>query len=359
MILVTGGAGFIGSNLVRHILSTDPKEHVVVLDALTYAGNLANLKDVDETRFSFERGDIGDFELVTSLLKKYRPDAILHLAAESHVDRSIESAGAFVATNVNGTHKLLEAARDYRRSLSEQENEEKQQAFRFVHVSTDEVYGTLGPDDKPFCETTPYRPNSPYAASKAASDMLARAWHKTYGLPVIITNCSNNYGPYQFPEKLIPLVIMKALRGEPLPIYGDGKQVRDWLYVTDHCCGILDALAKGRIGETYIIGGGSELTNIDLVRKLCGLLDDMMPKSGSGSYADQITHVKDRAGHDRRYSVNCDKAGAELGYAAKETLHSGLKKTVKWYLDNSKWVDSIESGAYSEWLDRKYGEIRK
>lgn len=357
MILVTGGAGFIGSNLVRHILSTDPREQVVVLDMLTYAGNLANLADVDESRLSFERGDIGDSELVSALLKKYRPNAILHLAAESHVDRSIESAGAFIATNINGTYTLLEAARDYQQSLARNESDEKQQAFRFVHVSTDEVYGTLGPDDESFCETTPYRPNSPYAASKAASDMLARAWHKTYELPVIITNCSNNYGPYQFPEKLIPLVIMKALRGEPLPIYGDGKQVRDWLYVTDHCRGILDALAKGRIGETYIIGGGSELSNIDLVRKLCVLLDNMRPKSAGGSYAEQITHVKDRAGHDRRYSVNCEKAEAELGYSASETLLSGLEKTVRWYLDNEEWVKSIESGAYREWLGRQYGDI--
>lgn len=353
MILVTGGAGFIGSNLVRFLVE-DCGERVVVLDSLTYAGNPANLDPIDGDRFTLVRGDIRDRALVRDLLDRSRPRAVLHLAAESHVDRSIDSAGDFVSTNINGTFELLEAVRGFWGTLAEGSEKDD---FRFVHVSTDEVYGALGPDDASFTEDSPHRPNSPYSASKAASDHLARAWHRTYGLPVVITNCSNNYGPYQFPEKLIPLMISNALEGKHLPIYGDGMQVRDWLYVEDHCRGIAAALAKGVPGETYIIGGGAEMPNIELVRTLCNLLDERRPKADGGSYASQIAHVEDRAGHDRRYSVDCTKARAELGYEAHESFESGLKKTVDWYLGNAEWLASVQSGEYRDWIAKQYGEM--
>ena len=356
MLIVTGGAGFIGANLVRYLVQ-HRGERVVVLDSLTYAGNPANLDGLPPDRFQLVRGDICDRALVSDLLARHRPRAILHLAAESHVDRSIDSASEFIRSNVEGTHQLLEASRFYWQGLSENGQDASRAGFRFVHVSTDEVYGALGPNDPSFNEDTPYRPNSPYSASKAASDHLARAWHRTYGLPVVITNCSNNFGPYQFPEKLIPLMIVNALSDKPLPIYGDGMQVRDWLYVEDHCRGILAALERGREGETYIIGGGAEMPNFELVHKLCSLLDSRRPRSDGASYAAQITHVQDRAGHDRRYSVDCSKAQRELGYRAEESFASGLEKTIEWYLGNEDWLTSVQSGAYREWIDRKYGEV--
>lgn len=349
MILVTGGAGFIGSNFVLDWLATSD-EPVVNLDALTYAGNLANLASLaGDARHIFVRGDICDRALVDRLLANYRPRAIVHFAAESHVDRSIQGPGEFVRTNVQGTFTLLEAARAYWTAL----DEPARTAFRFLHVSTDEVYGSLGPDDPPFTETTPYAPNSPYAASKAASDHLVRAWHHTYGLPVLTTNCSNNYGPYQFPEKLIPLVIANALGGRPLPVYGDGLNVRDWLYVGDHCAGVRTVLEKGRQGETYNIGGWNERTNIEIVRRICALLDELRPDP-AGSYERLITFVKDRPGHDRRYAIDARKIERELGWRPAETFESGLRKTVRWYLDNQAWLRQVQDGSYRAWIDMNY-----
>jgi dTDP-glucose 4,6-dehydratase len=323
MLLVTGGAGFIGSNFVVSTIK-ETAESIVNLDKLTYAGNLKNLDTLrGDRRHTFLQGDIADRELVRKLLRMHKPRAIVHFAAESHVDRSIEGPAEFVQTNVVGTWSLLEEARAYCQDPS----------FRFLHVSTDEVYGSLGPADPAFTEQTPYAPNSPYAASKAASDHLVRAYHHTYGLPTLTTNCSNNYGPHQFPEKLIPLMIRNALAGKPLPVYGDGGNVRDWLYVADHCAAVRLVLGKGRVGETYNIGGENEIVNIELVRTLCRLLDRAQPRKG-GSYSDLITFVKDRAGHDRRYAMNIDKIRRELGWAPKESFESGLEKTVRWYLDN-------------------------
>jgi dTDP-glucose 4,6-dehydratase len=351
LILITGGAGFIGSNFVIDWLAqTD--EPVVNLDKLTYAGNLQNLAGLqDDPRHVFVHGDIGDQALVASLLHQHRPRAILNFAAESHVDRSISGPDAFVETNIVGTFKLLEAARAYWQALPAAD----QAAFRFLHVSTDEVYGTLGPQDAAFTETTAYAPNSPYAASKAASDHLVRAYHHTYGLPVLTSNCSNNYGPYQFPEKLNPLMIVNALAGKPLPVYGDGRQIRDWLYVKDHCSAIREVLAHGRCGETYNIGGCNEKANIDIVHLICRLLDEQRPRQDGKSYAEQITHVADRPGHDRRYAIDAGKIALELGWKPQETFETGIAKTVRWYLENPGWVQQVQSGAYRDWLDMHYG----
>ena len=328
MLLVTGGAGFIGSNFVLSTIA-ESGEPIVNLDKLTYAGNLANLEGLRaDTRHVFAQGDICDRALVRGLFERHRPRAVVHLAAESHVDRSIEGPAPFVQTNVVGTFSLLEEARAYWAGLAEPERG----AFRFLHVSTDEVYGSLGPGDPAFSETTPYAPNSPYSASKAGSDHLVRAFHHTYGLPVLVTNCSNNYGPHQFPEKLIPLMIHHALAGKPLPVYGDGQNVRDWLFVLDHCAALRAVLARGRPGEVYNIGGGAEMKNIDLVRMVCALLDDARPRTG-GSYASLITFVKDRPGHDRRYAIDSRKIQRELGWRPAESFASGLKKTVRWYLE--------------------------
>ncbi len=353
MILVTGGAGFIGSNFVIDWL-TQTDEPVVNLDKLTYAGNLQNLASLqDDPRHVFVHGDIGDQTLIASLLQQHRPRVIFNFAAESHVDRSISGPDAFVETNIVGTFKLLEAARAYWQALPAAD----QAAFRFLHVSTDEVYGTLGPQDAPFTETTAYTPNSPYAASKAASDHLVRAYHHTYGLPVLTSNCSNNYGPYQFPEKLIPLMIINALNGKPLPVYGDGMQIRDWLYVKDHCNAIRQVLAHGRSGETYNIGGWNEKANIDIVRLICQLLDEQRPRLDGKSYAEQIMHVADRPGHDRRYAIDAGKIERELGWKPQETFETGIRKTVLWYLENPAWVTHVQSGAYRDWLDTHYGNL--
>ena len=349
-ILVTGGAGFIGSNFVIDWLAQST-ETIINLDKLTYAGNLANLASLDKkASHVFIRGDIGDRDRVRSLLARHRPRAIVNFAAESHVDRSIHGPSEFIQTNVVGTFSLVDETRIWWQALPAAERD----AFRFLHVSTDEVYGSLGPSDAAFSETTAYAPNSPYSASKAGSDHLVRAYHHTYGLPVLTTNCSNNYGPYQFPEKLIPLVILNATRGKPLPVYGDGKNVRDWLYVSDHCSAIRDVLAKGRPGEVYNIGGQSERANIDVVRSICGLLDRLQPRK-RGSHADLITFVKDRPGHDKRYAINADKIASEIGWTPKESFESGLEKTVTWYLNNTAWIAGIESGAYKQWLDTNYG----
>ena len=349
-ILVTGGAGFIGSNFAIDWLAGS-HEVVVNIDKLTYAGNPANLASLSQNvSHVFVRGDIGDRDLVRSLLTRHRPRAIINFAAESHVDRSIHGPSEFIQTNVVGTFTLLDETRAWWQALPASERD----AFRFLHVSTDEVYGSLGPSDPAFSETTPYSPNSPYSASKAGSDHLVRAYHHTYGLPVLTTNCSNNYGPYQFPEKLIPLVILNATRGKPLPVYGDGKNVRDWLYVGDHCSAIRDVLARGRLGEVYNIGGQSERANITVVRSICGLLDDLQPRQG-GRHEDLITFVKDRPGHDRRYAINADKIAREIGWTPRESFESGLEKTVKWYLGNTAWIAGIESGAYKQWLDTNYG----
>ncbi len=350
MILVTGGAGFIGSNFVLDWLANSD-EPVVNLDALTYAGNLENLSSIDGLPgHLFVHGDICDRLLVDSLLAKHRPRAIVHLAAESHVDRSIHGPKAFMQTNVTGTFTLLEAARSYLASL----DDESRGAFRFLHVSTDEVYGSLGPKDPPFTETHPYEPNSPYSASKAASDHLVRAWHHTYGLPVLTTNCSNNYGPYHFPEKLIPLMIVNALAGKPLPVYGDGLQVRDWLYVKDHCCAIRTVLARGKVGETYNVGGWNEKPNIEIVHSVCRLLDELRPDP-AGSYARLITYVADRPGHDRRYAIDARKIERELGWRPAETFDSAIRKTVEWYLDHPEWVAHVQSGSYRDWVGQNYG----
>jgi dTDP-glucose 4,6-dehydratase len=350
VILVTGGAGFIGSNFVLDWRQAHPDEPVVNLDALTYAGNLENLASLQHDEgHHFVHGDITDRRLLDSLLTSHRPRAIVHFAAESHVDRSIHGPCAFIHTNVQGTFELLEAARVYWGSLGEAE----QAAFRFVHVSTDEVYGSLGPNDAPFTESHAYKPNSPYSASKAASDHLVRAWHHTYGLPVLTTNCSNNYGPYHFPEKLIPLMIVNALAGKPLPVYGDGMQVRDWLYVKDHCSAIRRVLDSGRPGETYNIGGCNEKPNIDIVHTVCALLDELRPDH-RGSYARLITYVKDRPGHDRRYAIDARKIERELGWRPAETFETGIRKTVQWCLDHSGWVQRVQSGAYREWVSQHY-----
>jgi len=349
-ILVTGGAGFIGSNFVIDWLASS-RETVVNLDKLTYAGNPANLASLaGAPEHQFVRGDIGDRELVRNLLARHRPRAIVNFAAESHVDRSIHGPAEFVQTNVVGTFSLLDEVRAWWQSQAADARE----GFRFLHVSTDEVYGSLGPADPAFSETTPYSPNSPYSASKAGSDHLVRAYHHTYGLPVLTTNCSNNYGPYQFPEKLIPLVILNATRGKPLPVYGDGMNVRDWLYVGDHCRAIRAVLENGVPGEVYNIGGNSEHTNIDVVRRICTLLDRLQPRQ-RGTHADLIAFVTDRPGHDRRYAIDASKIARELGWQPAETFDSGLERTVRWYLDNPAWIAGIESGAYKQWLDTNYG----
>lgn len=351
MILVTGGAGFIGSNFVLDWLKEN-NEPVVNLDALTYAGNLENLQSLaDDPRHIFMKGNICDKELVTSLLTKYKPRAIVHFAAESHVDRSIFGPDLFFETNVMGTLNLLECAKAYYDQLL---SEKERLAFRFLHVSTDEVYGSLTFDEPAFTEETPYRPNSPYSASKASSDHAVRAWFHTYGFPVLTTNCSNNYGPYQFPEKLIPLVISNALARKPLPIYGDGLNIRDWLYVGDHCSAIRCVLEKGKIGETYNIGGHNERNNITIVRTICAILDEMRPHP-DGSYANLITYVKDRPGHDRRYAIDSTKLQTELGWKPKECFETGIRKTVQWYLDHQNWVKNVQSGAYREWTVKQYG----
>ncbi len=348
-ILVTGGAGFIGSNFVLDWFQTS-SEPVVNLDALTYAGNRANLAALQgDARHTFVHGDIGDRALVDSLLATHQPRAIVHFAAESHVDRSIHGPGAFMKTNVDGTFTLLEAARAHWGGLAA----DAKAAFRFHHVSTDEVYGSLQPGAPAFTESHPYEPNSPYSASKAASDHLVRAWHHTYGLPVVTTNCSNNYGPYHFPEKLIPLMIVNALAGKSLPVYGDGQQIRDWLYVGDHCSGIRAVLAGGRLGETYNIGGWNEQANIDIVHIVCGLLDELRPDP-AGPYARLITYVTDRPGHDRRYAIDARKIEHELGWRPAETFATGIRKTVQWYLANADWVASVQSGAYRDWVSTNY-----
>jgi dTDP-glucose 4,6-dehydratase len=350
MILVTGGAGFIGSNFVLDWLAGGG-EPVVNLDKLTYAGNLENLAPLaGDPRHVFVRGDIGDRELVAGLLATHGIRAIVHFAAESHVDRSIHGPEDFIETNIVGTFRLLEAARAYWSALPTADRD----TFRFLHVSTDEVYGSLAPADPPFAETNQYQPNSPYSASKAASDHLVRGYHHTYGLPVVTTNCSNNYGPLQFPEKLIPLVIANAVAGKPLPIYGDGRQIRDWLYVGDHCSAIRRALAAGRLGEVYNIGGSSEQANIDVVHTLCRILDDERPRADGKPYAEQITYVKDRPGHDRRYAIDARKISGELGWAPAETFETGIRRTVRWYLDHQPWVANVTSGGYRDWIAKHY-----
>ena len=351
MILVTGGAGFIGGNFVLDWLKEPNAEGIINLDKLTYAGNLATLESLkNDPRHVFIHGDIGDQALVTTLLKEHQPRAIINFAAESHVDRSIHGPAEFVQTNVMGTFNLLECARSYWNDL----DLEKKAAFRFHHVSTDEVYGSLSKSDPAFTETNSYEPNSPYSASKAASDHLVRAWFHTYGFPVVTTNCSNNYGPYHFPEKLIPLVILNALNSKPLPIYGDGQQIRDWLYVSDHCSAIREVLAKGKLGETYNIGGWNEKANLDVVNAICQMLDELKPRADKKSYAEQITFVKDRPGHDRRYAIDASKIKRELGWKPHETFDSGIKKTVQWYLDNPVWIEGVVSGSYRDWVQQQY-----
>lgn len=351
MILVTGCAGFIGSNFIHTWFETH-NEEVVNLDKLTYAGNLENLQAfMQDPRHHFVHGDMGDRSLVDGILAQYKPRAVINFAAESHVDRSIHGPSDFIQTNIVGTFNLLESVKDYWSGLAP----EAQQSFRFIHVSTDEVYGTLAPHDPPFTEAHPYEPNSPYAASKAASDHLVRAWHHTYGLPVITTNCSNNYGPFHFPEKLIPLVILNALKGKPLPIYGDGQQIRDWLYVQDHTRAIACVLDGGKVGETYNIGGWNEKANIDVVRIICGHLDALKPRTDGKSYAEQITYVTDRPGHDRRYAIDARKVERELDWKPSETFESGIAKTIQWYLDNPDWVANVTSGEYRQWIDTQYG----
>ena len=345
-ILVTGGCGFIGSNFIRQRLkeSGSPLQKLVNLDLLTYAGNPANLADLEnDPRYVFQHGDIGDEEIVANLLQEHRIDAVLNFAAESHVDRSIDSPEPFIQTNVTGTLRLLNAVRRYWGAL----DAEKRSGFRFLHVSTDEVYGTLAPTDPAFSETTPFAPNSPYAASKAASDHLVRAFHHTYGLPTLTTNCSNNYGPYHFPEKLIPLMILNALDGKPLPVYGDGQQIRDWLYVEDHAVAIWLVLRKGRLGETYNVGGLNERANLDVVKTLCTLLDQKSARADGASYEAQITYVADRPGHDRRYAIDCSKIQSELGWSPAESFETGLAKTVDWYLTNRTWTEDITKNKYN------------
>jgi dTDP-glucose 4,6-dehydratase len=350
MILVTGGAGFIGSNFVVDWLQQH-NEPIVNLDKLTYAGNLQNLDALrDDPRHIFIHGDIGDKELVTRLLAQHRPRAILNFAAESHVDRSIDGPEDFIQTNIVGTFHLLECVRAYWTALPDADKA----AFRFLHVSTDEVYGSLAKEDPAFTETNRYEPNSPYSASKAASDHLIRAYHHTYGLPVLTTNCSNNYGPYHFPEKLIPLMIVNALAGKGLPVYGDGQQIRDWLYVKDHCSAIRRVLEAGTSGETYNVGGWNEKANLDIVHTVCALLDDLQPRADRKSYREQITFVTDRPGHDRRYAIDARKIERELGWKPAETFDTGIRKTVQWYLDNHAWVANVTNGTYREWIEKQY-----
>jgi len=351
-IFVTGGAGFIGSNFVLDWL-VHSAEPVINLDALTYAGNRENLAPVEgDSLHIFVHGDIGDFELVSHLLAEHQPRAVINFAAESHVDRSIHGPEDFIQTNIVGTFRLLEAVRAYYGQLPEQGKND----FRFLHVSTDEVYGSLGKDDPAFSETNRYEPNSPYSASKAASDHLVRAYHHTYGLPVLTTNCSNNYGPYHFPEKLIPLCIHNALAGKSLPIYGDGQQIRDWLYVKDHCSAIRRVLEAGKVGEVYNVGGWNEKTNLDVVHTLCAILDELSPRADGKPYKEQITYVKDRPGHDRRYAIDASKLERELTWRPAETFETGIRKTVQWYLDNQAWVANVTSGAYKNWVGKQYGE---
>jgi dTDP-glucose 4,6-dehydratase len=350
MILVTGGAGFIGANFVNDWLAQSD-EPVVNLDLLTYAGNRENLAGLaNDPRHIFIHGDIGDTALLTRLLTEHQPRAILNFAAESHVDRSIHAPEDFVQTNVVGTFRLLEAARNYWSTLSE----DKKSAFRFLHVSTDEVYGSLSKDEPAFTETHRYEPNSPYSASKAASDHLVRAYHHTYGMPVLTTNCSNNYGPLHFPEKLIPLMIVNALAGKALPVYGDGQQIRDWLYVKDHCSAIRRVLEAGRVGEVYNVGGWNEKPNLDIVHTVCALLDELRGRPDGKPYAEQITYVTDRPGHDRRYAIDASKIERELGWKPAETFDTGIRKTVAWYLANQEWVANVQSGSYREWVEKNY-----
>ena len=352
MILVTGGVGFIGSNFVLDWLAQS-NEPVLNLDKLTYAGNRENLASIQgDSRHVFVQGDIGDSALIERLLAEHKPRAVVNFAAESHVDRSIHGPEDFIQTNIMGTFRLLEAVRSHYGSL----NGDAKLAFRFLHVSTDEVYGSLAKSDPAFTEGHRYEPNSPYSASKAASDHLVRAYHHTYGLPVLTTNCSNNYGPYHFPEKLIPLMIVNALAGKPLPVYGDGMQVRDWLYVRDHCSAIRRVLEAGRAGEVYNVGGWNEKPNIDIVNTICALLNELQPKADGKSYLDQITYVTDRPGHDRRYAIDASKIERELGWKPAETFETGIRKTVQWYLDNQDWVTHVQSGAYREWVQTNYAK---
>ena len=359
MIFVTGGAGFIGSNFIHGWLKDSAAEPLVNIDALTYAGNKENLSKVEQhPGYAFVRGDIENQALISSLFDRYQPRAVLHFAAESHVDRSIIGPKEFIRTNILGTFNLLQCAYSYWKSLSA----DSAKNFRFLHISTDEVYGSLGPHDPAFTETTAYQPNSPYSASKASSDHLVRAWHHTYGLPVLTTNCSNNYGPYQFPEKLIPLVISNAIAGKPLPIYGDGMNIRDWLYVADHCSAIRAVLDRGEVGEVYNIGGHNEMPNIAIVEMICALLDQKSPQTAAqagGKHEDLITYVKDRPGHDRRYAIDASKIDRQLGWKPSETFETGIAKTVDWYLANQSWVSRIQSGAYREWIERQYGAIQQ
>lgn len=349
-ILVTGGAGFIGANFVLDWLAGND-EPVVNLDKLTYAGNLQTLSSLQhDKRHIFVHGDIGDSELVARLLEEHQPRAIVNFAAESHVDRSIHGPEDFIETNIVGTFRLLEAVRAYWGGLDEQ----ARQAFRFLHVSTDEVYGSLAADEPAFTETHQYQPNSPYSASKAASDHLVRSYHHTYGLPVLTTNCSNNYGPYHFPEKLIPLMIVNALAGKPLPVYGDGQQIRDWLYVKDHCSAIRRVLEAGKTGEVYNVGGWNEKPNLEIVNRVCALLDELRPRADGKPYAEQITYVTDRPGHDRRYAIDARKLERELGWKPAETFETGIRKTVAWYLDNQEWVQNVQSGSYRDWVEKNY-----
>jgi dTDP-glucose 4,6-dehydratase len=351
MILVTGGAGFIGGNFVLDWLAQSD-ETIINVDKLTYAGNLDTLASLkDDARHVFVRADIGDKAVISELLAKYQPRAVLNFAAESHVDRSISGPGEFIQTNVVGTFNLLEAVRGYWTDLAA----DNKAAFRFLHVSTDEVYGSLAVDDPAFTETKTYEPNSPYSASKAASDHLVRAWHHTYGLPVLTTNCSNNYGPYHFPEKLIPLVILNALAGKALPIYGDGQQIRDWLYVKDHCSAIRRVLEAGVVGETYNVGGWNEKPNLDVVHTICQILDERQPRGDGKAYAEQITYVTDRLGHDKRYAIDASKLERELGWKPAETFETGIAKTVDWYLEHQGWVQNVSSGNYQDWIDQQYG----
>jgi len=353
-ILVTGGAGFIGSNFILDWLA-ERDEPVINLDKLTYAGNPESLVSLHgDPRYAFVQGDIGDKDLISSLLEKHKPRAIINFAAESHVDRSIHGPGEFIQTNIVGTFNLLECTRAHFSPLSEEDRD----AFRFLHVSTDEVYGSLKADDPAFAETNRYEPNSPYSASKAASDHLVRAYHHTYGLPVLTTNCSNNYGPYQFPEKLIPLMIVNALAGKNLPIYGDGQQIRDWLYVSDHCAAIRRVLDDGRVGETYNIGGWNEKPNLEIVHAIVALLDELRPRTDAKSYSEQITYVTDRPGHDRRYAIDASKIERELGWRPAETFATGIRKTVNWYLDHPEWVANVLSGAYRDWVEKNYADRR-
>jgi dTDP-glucose 4,6-dehydratase len=352
MILVTGGAGFIGSNFVLDWFASK-QEAVVNVDALTYAGNLENLKSLEERpEHIFKQCDIADTQAIEQLLREHQPRAVVNFAAESHVDRSIHGPESFIQTNIVGTFRLLEAVRHYWNGLPA----DAKSNFRFLHVSTDEVYGSLNPQDPAFTETHRYEPNSPYSASKAASDHLVRAYHHTYGLPVLTTNCSNNYGPYHFPEKLIPLMIVNALAGKPLPVYGDGMQVRDWLYVKDHCSAIRRVLEAGTPGEVYNIGGWNEKPNIDIVKTICKLLDQLNPRADNKSYVEQIIYVKDRPGHDRRYAIDASKIERELGWKPAETFDSGIQKTVRWYLEHQQWVSNVQSGAYREWVQKQYCE---